>query len=283
MSSKIYALARLMRWHKPVGTVLLILPTLAALVLVSEGPIPAWELLVIFCLGSFLMRSAGCVINDIFDREIDREVARTKTRPLAQGDLTVATAWILFLFLCVSCLVLVLFLNTLTQLMAVGGLLIAALYPLAKRVTFFPQAILGVAFSWGILMASTAVTENVTLSAWLLFAASFFWVIAYDTIYAMMDQVDDSRIGVKSAARFVGDHVRLFLSILYLISFILLLLLGYQQRMGWLYFAATAVVLVFFVVQVIRVGDRSTDNLQSTFNSNQWAWLAVLIGIVLSA
>lgn len=227
------------------------------------------------------MRSAGCVVNDIFDHEIDPHVVRTKSRPLASGRLSIKTAWFIFVTLCLASASLLFYLNYFTQLLAIAGLLIATFYPLAKRITFFPQAVLGIAFSWGILMASTAVTNEISKSVWTLFVASFFWVFAYDTIYALMDEPDDSKINVKSTAVRFRGHIRPLLCFLYALAWLLLVAVGLTAGFGLYYFSATILVGVLFVWQIVKVKDATSFKLQRLFNANQWLWLIVLIGIVL--
>ena len=278
MFAKLIAIAELMRWHKPIGTTLLLFPTLAALVLASDG-LPPLDLLIVFSLGCLLMRSAGCVVNDIFDRKIDALVDRTKNRPLASGRLSVNTAWILFCTLTAISASLLAFLNPPTRWLAVAGIGIAIVYPLSKRFTYFPQAVLGVAFSWGILMASTAVTGTITQGIWFLFVASFFWIFAYDTIYAMMDLDDDRQIGVKSAAVKVGKNVRNLIAAMYGLAALTLLLLGYFSDLNLLYIGAIAALICLFGYFVSQLNDSSPAHLQKLFNANQWGWLLVLIGV----
>lgn len=227
------------------------------------------------------MRSAGCVVNDIFDREIDPHVERTKSRPLASGRLSLKTAWFMFVLLCIASASLLFYLNPATRYLALAGMLVAMVYPLLKRITYFPQAALGVAFSWGILMASTAVVGKITHASWLLFAVSFFWVFAYDTIYAKMDEPDDSKIGIKSTAVRFRENIRELLGFLYGSAWILLIVLGITAGFGCKYFIATTMVGVVFIVFISIVKDASPPTLQRLFNFNQWAWLMILMGVVL--
>jgi len=281
VTQKLRAVIELMRWHKPIGTSLLLLPTISALFLVSEGW-PPLHLFIVFTVGCFVMRSAGCVINDIWDRHIDAEVERTKMRPLASGRISVVTAWCIFAILCICAVSLLYWLNEATRWMAVAGLVIAVLYPLGKRFTYFPQAILGVAFSWGILMASTAVKSEITVSIWILFAASFFWIFAYDTIYAKMDQVDDQRIGVKSSAIKAGKHFRLLLGVFYAVAWLLLAGLLTVAELGVYYTIAIVVLGILFGSHVWTAEDAPMDKLQRKFEANQYDWGVVLAGIVCS-
>lgn len=196
-------ISRLIRLPSQTGTWLLMLPTLWALVLSSKG-FPPWRLLGIFMLGSFLMRSAGVVLNDLTDRSFDRRVARTKQRPLASGELKPHHALAVLAVLLTLAAVLVLQLNTLTLMLSPVALVLAALYPFAKRIVHVPQAVLGIAFGWGTIMAWAASRGTLEAAAWLTFAATVCWAVAYDTIYALQDMDDDRRIGVKSSALYFG-------------------------------------------------------------------------------
>ena len=186
---------KLMRLDRPVGSLLLLWPTLAALWMASDG-LPATKLILIFTLGTFVMRSAGCVINDYADRHVDGSVERTKNRPLATGAIKPTTALALFACLSLAAGILVLLLNSQTQLLALGGFAVAALYPFMKRWTYLPQTVLGAAFSWGILMAWTATETGLNSDAGLMFIASLLWIVAYDTMYAMVDREDDLKVGI---------------------------------------------------------------------------------------
>ena len=204
---------RLMRLDRPVGTLLLLWPTLAALVMAADG-IPPLYLIVIFTVGTFTMRSAGCVINDYADRKVDGAVKRTKDRPLVTGAINEQQALSLFIGLVAGSGSLILFLNTTTQLLAVAGLGLAVIYPFMKRHTHLPQVVLGAAFSWGILMAWSAQGLGVPREAGLLFIGSLFWIVAYDTEYAMVDRDDDLIVGIKSTAILFGDLDRLMICLL---------------------------------------------------------------------
>ena len=223
MLDKIYQYCRLARLHKPVGWLLLIWPTLWALWIAAEGS-PPIRMLIIFVLGTILMRGAGCVINDYFDREIDRQVARTKDRPLAIKAVTENEALIIFGLLVFSAFILVLMLNTKAIITAAIGLSIACVYPLAKRFTYMPQAILGVAFSWGIPMAFVSIEKNLHPLAWYLLMANFCWTIAYDTMYAMVDRPDDIKAKIKSSAILFGKYDRVINSFLQIIALFILIL-----------------------------------------------------------
>ncbi|MEX2130932.1 MAG: 4-hydroxybenzoate octaprenyltransferase, partial [Pseudohongiellaceae bacterium] len=202
-----YLLARM---DKPIGIYLLLWPTIAALWIAAEG-FPDLELLVIFLLGTFVMRAAGCAVNDLADRDFDGRVARTRQRPLASGLLTTRDAVYFFITMSLFGFVLVLFTNSQTILLACAGIVVVVLYPFMKRYTHLPQLVLGVAFSWGILMAFTAQRGEIPATAWLLFIANALWIVAYDTEYAMVDREDDIEVGIKSTAILFGSADRMMI------------------------------------------------------------------------
>ena len=199
INKKLDAYERLMRLDKPIGILLLLWPTLWALWIASRG-MPDWITLLIFVTGTVLMRSAGCVMNDIADRKYDGLVERTKNRPLATGEVSVKEAYLLVVVLCLMAFGLVLLFNKTTVLLSLVALFLAATYPLTKRFLAIPQAYLGVAFGFGIPMAFAAVNDYIPPLAWVLLAANIFWAMAYDTEYAMVDRDDDAKIGIKSSA-----------------------------------------------------------------------------------
>ena len=221
----------LMRLDKPIGIFLLLWPTLWALLVASDGQ-PDLEIVLIFTLGVIVMRSAGCVINDYADRDIDRHVSRTQNRPLTAGRVTTAEAKLLFLLLCITGLYLVLQLNRLTLLLSVVGVLLAASYPYMKRVTHLPQVYLGAAFGWAVPMAFAAQTNTVPPIAWLMFTATVLWATAYDTMYAMVDREDDRVLGVKSTAILFGESDRHIIGVLQFMLLLCLLMIGYQAGLG---------------------------------------------------
>lgn len=256
-TKKISAVSDLIRLPKQQGTLLVLWPTLWSLFIASEG-VPMVKLLAIFILGTFLMRSAGCAINDIADRNFDPHVERTRTRPLANGRLKVKEAAAVFVTLSASAFALVLFLNTLTVLLSVVGILLASLYPFVKRVSHFPQVVLGMAFGWGSVMAWSAVTGSIGAVSLLIFAANIFWSTAYDTIYALMDMEDDLKIGVRSTAIFFGKKVYLALTLLYLLTAALLLAAGFAGGLGWVYRSGVLVSLGAFLLMVARLKKNPT-------------------------
>ena len=268
-----------MRIDRPVGTLLLLWPTLAALWLAAQG-VPPLGILAAFVVGTFLARSAGCVINDIADRKFDARVARTRERPLATGEVSLTGALVLLTILALACLAVVLTLNRLAQALALGGAVVATVYPFLKRWTHLPQAALGVAFSWGIPMAFAAVNGSVSGAAWLLFAASLVWIVAYDTIYAMVDRDDDLRIGIKSTAILFGRADRLIVAGLQLVALALLLGLGAVLALGPAYYLALVVIGGLFVYQQWLIRRREREPCFRAFGNNVWVGFALFAGTV---
>lgn len=270
---------RLMRLDRPVGTLLLLWPTLAALWLAAGGP-PPLPLLLAFVAGTFLARSAGCVMNDIADRDVDGRVARTRDRPLPRRQIPLVGAIALLLALGALCAAVAWLLNPLSRLLALGGAAVAVAYPFAKRWTHWPQAALGVAFSWGIPMAFAAARNDLPGEAWLLFAASFAWIVAYDTLYAMVDRDDDIQIGVKSTAILFGNADRAMAGLLQLATLSLLAWLGAQLDLGFAYVASLGAVGGLFAYQQWLIRHRSRDGCFRAFRSNTWVGLAIFAGVV---
>ncbi len=273
---------RLIRFERPIGSLLLLWPTWWALWIASQA-VPDWRLLLIFSLGVFVMRSAGCAINDIADRHVDGHVERTKGRPLATGAISVQEALGVFLGLLLLALLLVLQLNTLTILMSFVAVLLAVTYPFMKRYHHWPQVHLGAAFGWSIPMAFTAVTgEWPPLSAWLLFWANLAWTTAYDTLYAMCDREDDLKIGVKSTAILFGRHDRLMVALLQLLTLFLLIMVGVIEALNWPYYVGLCVAASLFVYQQYLVRDRDRWFSLQAFLHNNRVGLVVFLGIALS-
>ncbi|RAU18089.1 4-hydroxybenzoate octaprenyltransferase [Nitrincola tibetensis] len=279
-ANKVSVYIRLMRADRPIGTWLLLWPTLWALWIASEG-VPAPHLLIIFILGVFLTRSAGCVINDYADRHIDGHVKRTANRPLATGEVSEKEAIYLFICLMLISFFLVLFTNTMTILMSVVGIALAFTYPFMKRYTHLPQVVLGAAFGWAIPMAFTAVTESLPLIALLLYLAKVLWTVAYDTQYAMVDRDDDLKIGVKSTAILFGQRDVLIIALLQISALALLVFIGTELSMSGWYYSGLIGAAFFFVYQYRLIRHRERDPCFKAFLNNHLAELSVLIGIVL--
>ncbi len=280
MSDKLIAYCHLVRLHRPVGIYLLLWPTLCALWIASDG-FPPPDLLLIFVLGTVIMRSAGCCINDFADYRIDGEVLRTRERPLATGRLRRRDALAAFTVLSLAGFALTLFTNPQTILLAVAVVPIVALYPFLKRVTHLPQLVLGVAFSWGIPMAFTAGAGSVPGAAWLLFAANLLWTVVYDTQYAMVDREYDQRIGVKSTAILFGGADNFIIGALQALTILLLWLAGRQFELGAPWFLSLIGVGVLFGWQQGITRGRRPEACFRAFVSNQWVGLALLLGVVL--
>ncbi|KMT66122.1 4-hydroxybenzoate octaprenyltransferase [Catenovulum maritimum] len=272
------AYLQLMRTDKPVGTYLLLWPTLWSLWIAAEGK-PALSILFIFIAGVFVMRSAGCVINDFADRKVDGHVERTKNRPLAAGTVTSNEALSLFCLLIACALVLVLFLNWQTILLSLVALLLASLYPFMKRFTYLPQFVLGAAFSWSIPMAYVAVTGHFDKVVWLLYFANLTWTVAYDTIYAMVDREDDLEIGVKSTAILFGQYDRLIIFLLQIASLILWYFAGIFSNFKDYFFLSLILAGALFCYQQYQIRLRERSACFKSFLQSHYAGLIVLIGI----
>ncbi|WP_259758105.1 4-hydroxybenzoate octaprenyltransferase [Pseudomonas sp. GCEP-101] len=271
---------QLTRMDKPIGIYLLLWPTLWALWMASGG-VPSAKNLVIFVLGTVLMRMAGCVINDFADRKLDGHVERTKARPLATGKITVREAWIAFFVLLGASFLLVLCTNAQTIWLSFGGAAVAALYPFMKRYTYYPQVVLGAAFSWGIPMAFTAAGGTLPAVAWLLFFANVLWTVAYDTYYAMTDREDDLKMGMKSTAILFGDADRVINLTLQGLMLLLLILAGNKLAMHLTYYLGLAVAAGCFAWQFHSTRDREPMKCFKAFLHNHWAGLAIFLGTVL--
>ncbi len=280
LAARVSPYLRLMRLDRPVGTLLLLWPTLAALWLAAEG-LPPLPLIAVFVIGTFLMRSAGCVINDIADRHFDAHVRRTRERPLATGEIGLGSAVVLFALLCLAAASLLIFLNNAARLLAVAGLGIAVLYPFLKRWTNLPQLGLSVAFSWGVLMAFVAVRQQMPLAGWVLFAASVAWIVAYDTLYAMTDRQDDLMIGVKSTAVLLGRHDRLAVGMLQAGAWAGFAAVGYLCGFGWLYSAGLVAVLGLFAHQQSIIRKREPTACFKAFLNNAWVGFSLFAATAL--
>ncbi len=279
MPGRLVAYLQLMRLDRPVGTLLLLWPTLAALWIAAEGT-PPWPVVGAFVAGTFLMRAGGCVVNDMADQDFDPQVKRTADRPLATGRVSRMEAGGLFLVLALLALAVVLTLNTPTRLLAVAGLAIAVAYPFMKRYTHLPQVVLGVAFSWGIPMAFAAVTGDVPVPAWLLFFASLLWIVAYDTEYAMVDRRDDLRAGIKSIAILFGQADRAMIGALQVATLGMLILVGVNAGLGVAWFAALAVAAALFGYQQHLIREREESRCFAAFRNNTWVGFALFAGAV---
>ncbi|HHM05631.1 MAG TPA: 4-hydroxybenzoate octaprenyltransferase [Gammaproteobacteria bacterium] len=275
---RLHQYALLMRLDRPIGIFLLLWPALWALWVAAEGVPDLW-VLTVFVLGVVLMRSAGCVINDYADRNIDPHVARTKNRPLAAGRVCPKEALLLFVALCLTAFALVLTLNAYTIALSFGGAALAAVYPFTKRYTHFPQVVLGTAFAWAVPMAFAAQAGAVPGVAWWLFFATVVWATAYDTMYAMVDRPDDVKIGVKSTAVLFGDADLGIIALLQLLVLLVLLLVGSLLELGGFYYAGVFAAALLAGYQQRLIRGRERPACFKAFLNNNWFGAAVFLGL----
>lgn len=280
MFQKLLDYAKLLRLHKPIGIFLLLWPTLIALWLAKKGS-PDLTIMIIFVLGVVIMRSAGCVINDIIDRDFDAHITRTRLRPLVLGKVSVQEACIIFISLIILGLILVLQLNTLTILLSGVACMLTALYPLMKRYTHFPQIVLGAAFGWSIPMAFSAETNSVPLEAWLLFIATLCWVIAYDTQYAMVDREDDIKIGIKSTAIFFGKRDRFSILALHGLSLLMFAWIGKRFDLNGYFYLGLMVAAGLAWYQFKLTVERDPPSCFKAFLNNNYLGLSLFLGTAL--
>jgi len=279
--NKLLASHRLMRTDKPIGALLLLWPTLWALWVATPGLPPLW-ILAVFVAGVWLMRAAGCVVNDYADRKFDGHVKRTANRPLPSGDVTEKEARTLFVVLILLSFLLVLTLNTMTILLSVAALALAWVYPFMKRYTHLPQVVLGAAFGWSIPMAFAAVSESVPLSCWLMFLANILWAVAYDTQYAMVDRDDDLKIGIKSTAILFGRQDKLIIGILQVAVLGLMVGIGYLNQLNGAFYAAIAAAGVLFIYQQKLIANREREACFKAFLNNNYVGLVLFLGLAVS-
>ncbi|MCE7579279.1 4-hydroxybenzoate octaprenyltransferase [Aliivibrio fischeri] len=276
--SKAEAFWQLTRMNRPIGSLLLLWPTLWALFLAADG-LPDWHVLIVFVLGVVFMRSAGCVINDFADRKVDGHVKRTANRPLPSGLISSKEALSLFAVLVVCSFLLVLTMNTLTIMLSGIGIVLAIAYPFMKRVTYLPQFVLGLAFSWAIPMAYAAESNQVPPEAWLLFVINALWTIAYDTQYAMVDRDDDVKIGIKSTAILFGRYDKTIIGLLQLSVLALLIVLGSQLALSGIYYWGILAAAGFFVYQQWLIKGREREACFKAFLNNNYVGGLVFIAI----
>lgn len=278
---KLDAYERLMRLDKPIGILLLLWPTLWALWIAGSGH-PEWWVVWIFVLGTVLMRSAGCVMNDLADRKFDIHVERTQQRPLATREVSVREALILAAFLSLAAFGLVLYLNRLTILLSIAALLLAASYPFTKRFFAVPQAYLGIAFGFGIPMAFAALQGTVPLVAWVMLLANIFWAIAYDTEYAMVDREDDLKIGIRSSAIFFGRFEVSAIMASYMAMLMLLTVVGMLLGLKWPYYLGLLAALSIAGYHYTLVRKRDRNACFKAFLHNNWLGAAIFAGVFLN-
>ena len=272
---------QLTRMDKPIGIYLLLWPTLWALWIAAKG-VPSLSNLLIFVFGVILTRAGGCVINDFADRKVDGHVKRTEQRPLVSGKISSKEALVFFALLMGVSFLLVLCTNATTIWLSFGGLALAASYPFMKRYTYYPQVVLGAAFSWGMPMAFTAETGSLPAAAWLLYIANLLWTVTYDTYYAMTDREDDLKIGVKSTAILFGDADRVINLSLQGLALGCLWLAGTHFELGGWFHLGLLVAAGCFVWEFWYTRDRDPQRCFKAFLHNHWAGLAIFVGIVLN-
>ena len=288
--SRLALYLHLIRWDRPAGWLLLLWPTLSALWIASDGW-PGWHLLLVFVLGTILMRSAGCCVNDVADREFDRHVERTASRPVTRGDLSVRAALVLGTVLALLAFAIVLSTNPPTVMLSVAALAITLAYPYAKRVATMPQSVLGIAFSFGIPMAFAArlggtewslqsVADAVPLHAWALLVGNLFWVLAYDTEYAMVDRDDDLKIGIGTSAIALGHHDVPVVMLFYALHLALWAWLGTLLGLGGWYLLGIAAACAQALWHYTLIRTRSRAGCFKAFRLNHWLGFAVFAGVV---
>ena len=275
------AYIRLMRLDKPIGSLLLLWPTYWALFLSADGW-PDLDILVIFTLGVFIMRSAGCVINDFADRKIDKHIIRTQGRPLATGEISSNSALVLFGLLLLIALGLVLQTNILTIKLSLIALMLATLYPFTKRWTNLPQLVLGAAFGMSVPMAFSAQTGVIPLTAWLVFIATLVWTLIYDTFYAMADRDEDLKVGVKSTAILFAKYDQIIITLLQILLIVVFVLIGNTFDLGLIYDFSLVVILFFMIYHQLLLKKRQKEEYFKAFLSNNFIGMAVFLGIFLS-
>ena len=275
------AYIRLMRLNKPIGTYLLLWPTYWALFLSAKGW-PDIDLLIIFTLGVLVMRSAGCVINDYADRNIDQNIARTKDRPLITGEVSPKSALRLFVFLLIIAFGLVLLTNALTIKLSLIALALATLYPFTKRWTHLPQVVLGVAFGMSVPMAFSAQTGTIPVSAGWIFLATILWTLIYDTFYAMADRDEDIKIGVKSTAILFEKYDQIFITLLQILLIIVFVVIGNLFDLGPIYYFSLVIILIFMIYHQFLMKKRQKELFFKAFLNNNFIGMTAFIGIFLS-
>ncbi|WP_339057678.1 4-hydroxybenzoate octaprenyltransferase [Candidatus Regiella endosymbiont of Tuberolachnus salignus] len=281
IQSKWKAYCHVMRLDKPIGSLLLLWPTLWALWLAQRG-MPDITILMVFVLGVFLMRAAGCVINDYVDRDIDGHVKRTVNRPLVSGAISAYESKILFVVLLLFAFALVLTLNRMTIELSLVALALAWIYPFMKRITHLPQVVLGVAFGWSIPMGFSAVSSSLPLVCWLLLLANICWTITYDTQYAMVDRDDDLKIGVKSTAILFGQYDKLVIGALQLVTLLLMITVGYLMQLDNVFYYSILIAGVLFLYQQKIIANREPNGCFRAFLNNNYVGLILFLGILFS-
>ncbi|ELR99058.1 4-hydroxybenzoate solanesyltransferase [Gloeocapsa sp. PCC 73106] len=276
-------IVKLLRWDKPAGRLILMIPALWALFLAARG-IPPIPLLIVIILGSLATSAAGCVINDLWDRDIDKEVARTKDRPLAARSLSITTGIVITLIAMACAAVLAFYLNPLTFALAVAAVPVIVVYPLAKRFFPIPQLVLSLAWGFAVLISWSAVTANLSSATWVLWGATVSWTLGFDTVYAMSDREDDERIGINSSARFFGDYAPEAVGLFFLITTVLLVYLGVLLGLGWSYRLSLVLSAIAWLSQyrLLRQPQLPRETYALIFRQNVGIGFILLAGMIVS-
>ena len=277
---KFFSFIKLMRADKPIGTLLLLWPTLSSFFILTNGN-PDYFLMGLFVIGTFLMRSAGCVINDFFDRDFDGQVERTKSRPLVTGEVSPNEALALFVILIILSASLLIWMNIFTLYIALGGLALASLYPLTKRFLSIPQFFLGLAFSWGIMMVSAAETNQISSITLILFFSCWSWIVAYDTAYALCDKEDDLVLGINSSAIAFGKNTVTMFILFHLISILLLTLVAVLSNFHSSFYFFLLLSALLIVYQTFLIKDFDSEMCLKAFKNNNWLGISIFIGSIL--
>jgi 4-hydroxybenzoate polyprenyltransferase len=279
LGEKLVLYAQLIRFEKPIGFYLLLWPTLWALAIAAEGAPDGW-ILFVFVFGCFLMRSAGCAINDYADRDIDLKVARTRERPLTSGKISSREALLVFAVLSLMAFALVLSLNRFTILLSFVGILLAASYPYMKRFHYLPQVHLGAAFGWAVPMVFAAQTGSLPKQAWLLYVVALLWAVAYDTMYSMVDRDDDLKLGMKSTAILFGEFDRLMVAVFQVLFLATLILIGLDLEFSAVYYLGLVAAALLLAFQQFLIADRVPAHCFIAFLNNHWVGAVIFAGII---
>ena len=279
IKNKIWLLINLARLDNPIGIFLLLFPCLLGITIASDQI--NLEIFTLFTLGAITMRSAGCIINDIVDRNLDKKTARTKDRPLANEQLTLKEAYYFLLFLLIIGLLILIKLNQIVIILGLAIIPLIVLYPYMKRITYFPQLFLGIIFNWGVLMGYASIKNTLAPEIFFLYAACIFWTIGYDTIYAHQDKKTDVKIGIKSTAILFGKKTKLCLCMLYLLMILNLVSTGIVFQLTSSFYLITTVILLHLMWQIYTLEINDPKNCLSRFKSNRWVGLAMLAAIIL--
>ena len=279
IKNKIWLLINLARLDNPIGIFLLLFPCLLGITIASDQI--NLEIFTLFTLGAITMRSAGCIINDIVDRNLDKKTVRTKDRPLANEQLTLKEAYYFLLFLLIIGLLILIQLNQIVVILGLAIIPLIVLYPYMKRITYFPQLFLGIIFNWGVLMGYASIKNTLDPEIFFLYAACIFWTIGYDTIYAHQDKKTDVKIGIKSTAILFGKKTKLCLCMLYLLMILNLVSTGIVFQLTSSFYLITTVIFLHLMWQIYTLEINDPKNCLSRFKSNRWVGLAMLAAIIL--